>query len=461
MSFLLIRYCHCISCISDQYIPNVFAGGTDSGVGTDGPAIKLVLKKDSRIEKIEKMSKALTGFESDPYSLFIFGFNSPSTKEKCVPRLNKFFEFIDLNGTIEERCSTFANRAKYQPSWTLSVVIKYLQMNKDRVEKKEITAATLRNNVKVLKLFCEMNDILLPWKRITRGLPKARRYADDRAPTLEEIRMITEYPDRRIKAIVSTMISSGIRLGAWNYLKWKHITPIMRNGKVVAAKIIVYQGDPEQYFSFITPEAFSELEKWIIYRKECGEDITEESWLMRNIWDRNKGSKRKPGIITKPRKLDALGIKRIMETALWMQGIRSKLKPGKRRHEFQADHGLRKFFKTKCELAGMMPINIEILMGHSVGISDSYYRATENELLNDYLKAVELLTVNEDKSILEAKINELKNRNNDSVFRVQLLEKENEIKGMKKEINIIKEGQKELFQLLKPLEKLLKILKNE
>jgi hypothetical protein len=26
-------------------------------------------------------------------------------------------------------------------------------------------------------------------------------------------------------------------------------------------------------------------------------------------------------------------------------------------------------------------------MGHSTGISDSYYRATENELLEDYLKA--------------------------------------------------------------------------
>lgn len=81
---------------------------------------------------------------------------------------------------MQERCSTFAKKAKDQPSWAVSSVIKYLQMNKDRVEKKEITAATLHNNVKVLKLFSEMNDILLPWKRITRGLPKARRYADDR-----------------------------------------------------------------------------------------------------------------------------------------------------------------------------------------------------------------------------------------------------------------------------------------
>ena len=40
---------------------------------------------------------------------------------------------------------------------------------------------------------------------------------------LEEIRKIVEYPDRRIKPIVYTMASSGIRLGAWNYLKWNHM----------------------------------------------------------------------------------------------------------------------------------------------------------------------------------------------------------------------------------------------
>ena len=176
------------------------------------------------------MSKELTEFESDPYSLFIFAINSPSTKEKCVPRLDKFFEFIDLNGTIQEKCSTFVKYANAQPSWALGSVIKFLQMNKARVERKEITAATALNSVKVIKLFCEMNDVLLPWKRITRGLPKARRCADDRAPTLEEIQKIVEYPDKRIKAIVSTMVSSGIRLGAWNYLKWKHITPIKRDG---------------------------------------------------------------------------------------------------------------------------------------------------------------------------------------------------------------------------------------
>jgi hypothetical protein len=45
----------------------------------------------------------------------------------------------------------------------------------------------------------------------------------------------------------------------------------------------------------------------------------------------------------------------------------------------------------------MKPINIEILMNHSTGISDHYYRPTENELLDDYLnKAIDLVTIKEE-----------------------------------------------------------------
>jgi len=61
-----------------------------------------------------------------------------------------------------------------------------------------------------------MADIPIPWKKITRGLPRGKKYADDRIPTLEEIRKLVGYPDRRIKAIVYTMASSGIRVGAWD-----------------------------------------------------------------------------------------------------------------------------------------------------------------------------------------------------------------------------------------------------
>jgi hypothetical protein len=58
---------------------------------------------------------------------------------------------------------------------------------------------------------------------------KGERYADDRASTIELIRKIVEYPDRRIKPIVYVMIVSGIRARAWDYLKWGNAFPMIRN----------------------------------------------------------------------------------------------------------------------------------------------------------------------------------------------------------------------------------------
>jgi integrase len=374
--------------------------------------------------------------ESDPYSIFIFAMNAPQTKEKYVTRLKRFFDFINLPGsTMQERCNSFVekSRNKDEDKWLLNNLLRFLQMYKERVQRKEITGSTLRNYVKTIKLFCEMNDILVPWKKITRGLPKGRKYADDRAPSLEEIQRIIEYPDRRIKAIVYTMTSSGIRLGAWDYLRWEHIQPICRikndnNVKdVIAAKIIVYSGEEgDEYFSFITPEAFYELEKWMDYRKSAGEKIGRKSWVLRNVWNTKIGFKR--GLVTEPEKLRSSGVKRIMEDALWTQKLRSKLEPGKRRHEFQTDHGFRKWFKTRCEIAGMKPINIEKLMGHSTGISDSYYRATENELLEDYLKAVPMLTISNEHRLQNdmEKIVE-RSKNNATNIELQLNEKEKAI----------------------------------
>ena len=49
-------------------------------------------------------------------------------------------------------------------------------MLKERVRRKEITAGTLRNCVKPIQLFCNMNEIEIPWVKLSIGLPKVRRY---------------------------------------------------------------------------------------------------------------------------------------------------------------------------------------------------------------------------------------------------------------------------------------------
>jgi hypothetical protein len=148
---------------------------------------------------------------------------------------------------------------------------------------------------------------------------------------MDEIRKVTEYPDRRIKPIVYTMVSSGIRVGAWDYLKWSDIVPVIRRGRLIAAKIIVYAGEDDQYFSLITPEAYRALESWMKYRNDWGEDVTGISWVMRDLW--YVARPRHKGEIQQPNKLQSVGVKRLMERALWAQGVRTRLEPGKKRYQ--------------------------------------------------------------------------------------------------------------------------------
>ena len=191
----------------------------------------------------------------------------------------------------------------------------------------------------------------------------------------------------------------------------------------------MYADDDDGYITFITPEAYLSLESWMKYRGTCGEHVRKDSWVMRDLWNAatlpNKDEK---GKINEPVKLQSVGIRRLVERALWAQGVRTELEPGRRHHEFQTDHGFRKWYESQCENAGMKPINIEKLMGHLVCISDSYYRATEKELLDDYLKAISALTIaNENKLQNQIRKIEEETRNSETSIKSQLYEREQRI----------------------------------
>lgn len=346
-----------------------------------------------------------------PVSDALLYVNSDVTRKQYHRRLELFFEFVGLEGEdIDQKGQAFLERARQDETWAQSQIIRFMAFQKQRVEKKELAAGTLKNFYKPIKFFCEFYPDIqdkIPWKRVVRALPRAKQYGNDRAPTIEEIRKLVTYPDRRMKAIVYTMCSSGIRLGAWDFLRWKHVTPIPdknKTGEIVAAKLIVYAGEPEEHITFTTPEAYFALKEWMDFRASYGEEITGETWVMRNIW-RTTDVKR--GMVkhttkndnfyaraTSPEKLSSGSIKRILIRALNEQNLREALAVGVRRHSWRGAHGYRKWFKTRAEQV-CNRLNVEMFLGHAIGLNSSYYRPTEQELLTDYLKAVPLLTISE------------------------------------------------------------------
>jgi len=182
---------------------------------------------------------------------------------------------------------------------------------------------------------------------------------------------------------------------------------------------------------------------------------------MRQLWNTKEGHYHH-GTIKDAAKLKSSGVKRLIEDALWTQGIRKKADLKRNRYEFQTDHGFRKWFKTRCEIARMKSINIEKMMGHSIGISDSYYRVTENELLEDYLKAIPMLTISSEQR-LQNDIEKMMELSKNSVTNIesQLYEKEKAITMLTERDSINEDAIASLSDQLSKLIEEIEILKKQ
>jgi hypothetical protein len=66
------------------------------------------------------------------------------------------------------------------------------------------------------------------------------------------------------------------------------------------------------------------------------------------------------------------------------------------RNSIPRAHGFRKFFETNLIRAKVQEPIPELLLGHDIGLKKHYLRLTEDEILEEYLKAVDTLTINEE-----------------------------------------------------------------
>jgi integrase len=330
---------------------------------------------------------------------------------------------------LSEKAQAFVDKGAKDAQWAFGCIVAFLMHHKARYDAKQITAGTLRNYYKPLRVFCEANDIDIKWQKITRGLPKPRKFAQDRAPTDDEIRRILRYGDRKLTLVVLIMSSSGIRVGAWDFLRWGHIEPVIRDGKVVAARMKVYGGEAEEYVTFITPEAYACAREWMALREEYGEKITPNSWLLRdNFKTATQTYGAHSGLACTPRRLKSSGVRSMLKRAWVAQGL-MKDATGKL-YEFKSSHGFRKRWKTICELAGLKPLNIEMMLGHDSGISGSYYRPNDADLCNDYVRAVDDLTLDEGNR-LKSKVAELSAKvADDTDVKRELAEKDKQIERL-------------------------------
>ena len=99
-----------------------------------------------------------------------------------------------------------------------------------------------------------------------------------------------------------------------------------------------------------------------------------------------------------------------MWNILTKAGIRTPLKLAsmraikKMRKEVSTNHGFRKFYHTIISNGRVLP-EIRECYQDRIGLSGSYYKPTENEMLQEYLKVVDDLTINDETDYQERTMN--------------------------------------------------------
>ena len=138
------------------------------------------------------------------------GVEAPATRDLYSHRMKAFLGFAGL---------TDGQFVKLSAAKAEEKILRYIQHLKGRVSKGEIAASTIRPSVSPIRAFSVMNRQRLDWAYILKTVPHSKRFASDRAPTVEEIRLLLNHAPLRMKAAVLMLASGGLRIGAFDYLK--------------------------------------------------------------------------------------------------------------------------------------------------------------------------------------------------------------------------------------------------
>ena len=98
-------------------------------------------------------------------AVFLYAVKSPESKRQYPRRFKMFLDFLGFDGSLKEQAEEFLRNAKQDPEWIQNSLIQFISYHNDRANRGEISVSTTPNYYRATKLFCEMNDIVLGWKK--------------------------------------------------------------------------------------------------------------------------------------------------------------------------------------------------------------------------------------------------------------------------------------------------------
>jgi len=252
--------------------------------------------------------------------------------------------------------------------------------------KKTVSPNSVQTMMTGIKHFFIMNRISLFWELIQKMYPERVKTSGFKAWDTKQIReMLDATTSKRSKALIHFLASTGSRIGVFDYnLSMKHLKNLEDGSKAV----LIYAGETDEYWSFLTPEASSALESYFEERKSDGETLSSYSPVFRIHYSL--------GIET-PKQMKRNSVISI----IWRIINKAKIKRVRinRNFDIQMDHGFRKRFNTIMKLDSEVNSNIaERILGHSVThkLDNTYFTPSLENLFAEFKKAIPELTISEE-----------------------------------------------------------------
>lgn len=323
------------------------------------------------------MNSAVTVLQGRPYHKFINAIKSEETKEeyrRCLLRYLSHYK-TTLDDMLTVPILDIEN-----------MLVDYLL----DLRKQDLSSSYINLNFCALKLYYFMNDVRVNKEKIGKYLGESKKKNVDRSYTHPEIKSLIDIADLRLKVVISVLASTGMRIGALPSLKLSHLE---KKGDIYKFKI--YENTKDESICFCSPECATYIDSYLEFRTRSGEHLDkEQSYLIREQFDIND--------IEQIRKQGRSIARDSIANMLYSLAIKSGLRKvnhqftGRERKPVPLAHGFRKFFTTQLINSKVNAEIREMLLGHSIGLASAYYKPTEDEMLEEYMKAADNLTINEE-----------------------------------------------------------------
>jgi hypothetical protein len=214
--------------------------------------------------------------------------------------------------------------------------------------------------------------------------------------------------EEREKDIILLLVSTDMRVGAVHLLLYKDLKKwvIDENGNYIYQVHVYSSSSKYKYYTFCTPECAKAIDSYLDLRKRYGEKLmkTETGWAPANthliIRAFNKKSSYHNSI---PLTYRSTITRNILVPKLESLDLRTrhmhlddpkKQTVRQHRNELHPCHSFRIYAITQMQRAKIDKTIREMLVGHSTGLDSVYYKASEEEIFEEYKKTLDYLSIN-------------------------------------------------------------------